>query len=167
MPKGSDEVVDQAAIDAEVAAEVAAQADEDAKAELKARAEKVAEERAAKEAKRAERKEARKKVVVERKKAKEAFSPFMERARQEMISDGASPEAVAAVEFALNKAQLTMAGDPVGTVLMDDETDSVAHRVIRADGVPVWYITTQEGDSYVDIQPSLAWDVLYAPEDDE
>ena len=93
-----------------------------------------------------------------------AFDPFIEVAKQELIADGVDEAGIAAAEFAMRKAGLTMTGDAVGTIRKQDGTNAVAHRVLRADGVPVWRVTMPDGSQYDDMQPTLAgWMALFEP----
>ena len=45
-------------------------------------------------------------------------------------------------------------GATVGTLMQDPETQAIAVRVNQS-GVPVWKVTTMNGDSWVDTQPRL------------
>lgn len=65
-------------------------------------------------------------------------------------------EQVQAVLHALNHVR---AGDPLGTVRYDAETRKLAHRAIL-DGVHVWLVTAQDGERYIDHNPTLPWVVI-------
>lgn len=51
---------------------------------------------------------------------------------------------------------------PAGTVVRHSD-GKVAHRVV-VEGVPLWRVTTDDGDQYNDMTPNLDWPVLYQPE---
>lgn len=58
---------------------------------------------------------------------------------------------------ALNKVR---EGAEVGTVLRDDTTGFIAHRVDE-DGIVLWRVTGPEGTQYNDMQPTLNWNQIY------
>jgi hypothetical protein len=74
------------------------------------------------------------------------------------VGDGLTTEQVQAVLTAWNAVRQ---GDPVGTVLFDPVTKAIAHRV-EVEGVQMWRCSAPDGGQWNDMQPTLAWDVLYS-----
>lgn len=68
-----------------------------------------------------------------------------------------TPEQVHAVLAAWNHVR---EGDPVGVVRRDEATGAIAHRV-DDHGVHIWRISAPDGDQYNDLEPTLAWPVIY------
>lgn len=64
---------------------------------------------------------------------------------------------ISTVLDALNKVR---EGAEVGTVLRDDSTGFIAHRVDE-DGIVLWRVTGPEGTQYNDMQPTLTWTQIY------
>lgn len=54
-------------------------------------------------------------------------------------------------------------GDPVGTVRRDPETGAIA---VRAEDGPMhlWRVSVPDGTQYNDLQPTLPWPIIHAPE---
>lgn len=81
----------------------------------------------------------------------------------EQISSQLPDMDTAQVAAVMQTWQNVLSGDPVGTVRRSPD-GKVAHRV-TADGIFLWRVTAPDGDQYNDMQPTLAWDALYTPED--
>ena len=58
---------------------------------------------------------------------------------------------------ALNKVR---EGDEIGTVLRNNETGAIAHRV-DSEGIALWRVSEPNGTQYNDMQPSLPWTKIY------
>lgn len=58
---------------------------------------------------------------------------------------------------ALNKVR---EGAAIGTVMRDDTTGFVAHRVDE-DGIVLWKVTGPDGTQYNDMQSTLPWTQIY------
>lgn len=75
------------------------------------------------------------------------------------LGDGLTAEQVNTVLSAWNAVRQ---GAAIGTVLRDPATGHVAHRVDAA-GVHQWRCSGTDGAVWSDMQPTLAWGVLYSP----
>lgn len=68
----------------------------------------------------------------------------------------------AQIAEALTAWNTSQSGAPVGTVLRDDDTGAIAHR-IEKNGMPMWKVTTPGGPTYNDMRPTLPWTQIYPP----
>lgn len=52
-------------------------------------------------------------------------------------------------------------GDPVGTIMRDPDTGTIAHRVCQ-DGRNLWKVTAANGDAWGDLSPTMpsAWEKI-------
>lgn len=67
------------------------------------------------------------------------------------------------VNMVLTTLERVKEGAPVGTVLSDPATGSIAVRVSEA-GVHMWRVTSPDGGTWSDMQPTLPWPVLREPQ---
>lgn len=76
-----------------------------------------------------------------------------------MTDKSIDPEVIRTVLAALNAATT---GPEAGTVLRDEATGQVAHRVLRG-GVPMWSVSALDGGQWFDTQSTLPWGHLADP----
>lgn len=67
----------------------------------------------------------------------------------------------AQIDAVLAAQQAVAEGEPVGTVMREEDSGKIAHRV-NDNGVVQWRVTGPDGECYNDLQPTLPWQVIYA-----
>lgn len=75
---------------------------------------------------------------------------------------GLDQEQVSNVLASLN---IVRSGPPIGTVMREPDTGTIAHR-IADQGVFLWRCTAPDGGQWNDTQPTLSgiWETLFSPE---